>query len=190
MNQQVLLAQEAFRLFISALSYVGEVKQLPDSPQAVLPIGKYLYALTFLDQEVSYASLGLSEEQEAVLTHEFRTKKVAISVAQTVFVDLINQPSLDVSPIKQVSIGNLIDPQLSATIVVSVSQLYGDNTYILTGPGIKSQLTLGLTKALSELLVIRQELNQEYPLGIDMLVIDQSGKMLGLPRTTVIQEVN
>ena len=58
---------------------------------------------------------------------------------------------------------------------------------MLQGPGIETAENVQI--AASELWMIdRAAANQEYPLGVDMILIDRHRNMMCLPRTTMLLE--
>lgn len=92
----------------------------------------------------------------------------------------------------QVKRGTLADPHLSATVILlvtHVSEAGGDAGLVLhlRGPGIKGRRTCHVKGLLPEWLEERQSVNREFPLGIDIVLVTESGDMLALPRTTLIE---
>ncbi len=58
---------------------------------------------------------------------------------------------------------------------------------MLQGPGIETAENAQI--AASELWMIdRAEANKEYPLGVDMILIDRHRNLMCLPRTTMIHD--
>ncbi|MEC1523816.1 phosphonate C-P lyase system protein PhnH [Neobacillus niacini] len=81
--------------------------------------------------------------------------------------------------------GTLKNPHTSATIIVEVDSVTSGEALLLKGPGIHTTELIFLD--LNEnWLESRQEKNKEYPLGIDLIFIDQHHQLLSLPRTTQI----
>ena len=80
--------------------------------------------------------------------------------------------------------GTYADPQTSATLIFLCESLNGDTHVTLEGPGIDGSLTLETTLYLKNLLGIRQELETEYPLGLDFFCVTEDGELMGFPRLT------
>ena len=83
--------------------------------------------------------------------------------------------------------GTLTNPQQSATILIETDYLSNGNQLTLEGPGI--ELTENVEIAGSEFwMTERARAVEEYPLGIDIILIDQNSNIMCLPRTTNIYE--
>lgn len=184
--------QATFRKIVETMSYVGKIETLAidevaDTP---LPKGIHLLAATLLDQEVRFAGLGLTAEEATFITQEFRCQKALPKETDYYFCFLPRITSSELQACQELKIGNLIDPQFSATVFVLCDDLKnGEDSYRLRGPGIQGTKTVKLPTACAGLLEIRNQLNQEYPLGIDLLLTDEWGRLMSLPRTTQIEEV-
>lgn len=61
-------------------------------------------------------------------------------------------------------------------------------TLALSGPGIPGSRRVRVAGLSCDLLATRAGLNATFPRGIDMLCIAPTGELLGLPRTTTIEE--
>lgn len=182
--------QQVFRTLVHLNSYVGERGQL-EVLQTTEPItsGIYLLAATLLDQEVSFSTLGIDTAKESYIQQEFRSYPTTVSDADFIFV---GATALDekITELHQAKIGDLIDPQKSATIIVELESLSTEGIhYQIEGPGINDQKRIELPAQLTELLLIRKDLNREYPLGVDLILIDEQLEIMCIPRTTLIKEV-
>jgi len=89
--------------------------------------------------------------------------------------------------------GSLAYPNDSATLVILVPSLdqasQAGRQLALAGPGVPAGHTFrvgGLTPALFE---ARDEA-AEYPCGIDLILIDPTGRVAALPRSTAIQIID
>ncbi|MFV0558015.1 MAG: phosphonate C-P lyase system protein PhnH [Enterococcus sp.] len=183
--------QASFRQLVNSLSYVGEMGELP-SGKTAFPIATNLSVLatTLLDQEVTYSLVNFTQSEQEYLQTASRSSLVAVADADYVFLRLAD--SFEKAPLTNLKIGTLVDPQTSATVFIFCESLVGDKrqTYQLSGPGIQGEKTIALPREVQSFLALRNELNQEYPLGIDVFLVDDSQKLIGLPRTTQIKEVN
>lgn len=182
--------QQVFRTLVHLNSYVGERGRLSDiHTTGPIDSGVYLLAATLLDQEVSFSTLGMAATQEAYIHQEFRSYPASVSEADFIFVGktILDEEIIE---LKNAKIGDLIDPQKSATIIIELKSLSTESIhYQIEGPGINETRTIELPEQLTELLRIRKKLNQEYPLGVDLILIDEQLEILCIPRTTLIKEV-
>lgn len=184
--------QALFRKLVHGFSYAGETVILPNVAEtAGLDERLYLTAATLLDQEVSFATLGFDSLQGQRLAQEFRSRQVPTSRADFVFLKLPAADSAD--ELSRLKVGDLVDPQKSATIIAVYDEPTADDEarrFLLQGPGIPAVLEKAFSVAVAELLAIRNELNKEYPLGIDVILINEKQRAVCIPRTTVIKEVD
>ncbi len=97
------------------------------------------------------------------------------------------------------NMGSLLEPEASATVLYCVESLVEANqpealasssaglSLKLAGPGIVDSCQVqvaGLDKAELELI---QATRQNYPLGLDVFLIDKAGQCMGLPRCTQLE---
>lgn len=60
-------------------------------------------------------------------------------------------------------------------------------SFVLTGPGIETERAL-VVEAVGDWVAARNDRGHEYPLGIDLILVDGAGGVVALPRTTRITE--
>jgi alpha-D-ribose 1-methylphosphonate 5-triphosphate synthase subunit PhnH len=88
--------------------------------------------------------------------------------------------------------GSFDYPDDAATLIVqvpSLDQAEGDLTLSLEGPGVPGRRLLKLGGIDAGFFAAREQANRHYPIGIDLILIDQEGRIAGLPRTTQISIV-
>jgi alpha-D-ribose 1-methylphosphonate 5-triphosphate synthase subunit PhnH len=66
----------------------------------------------------------------------------------------------------------------------------GSSVYHLQGPGIRGEATIRVRGLEPAWMHIREALNEEFPRGIDIWLLDKNGNLIGIPRTTRIKEAN
>lgn len=76
-------------------------------------------------------------------------------------------------------------PERGATLVYAVAKGAGTGVR-LSGPGIDGELETRLPLGREELRD-RDNACSSWPLGVDILIADQSGRLLGIPRTTHVE---
>jgi alpha-D-ribose 1-methylphosphonate 5-triphosphate synthase subunit PhnH len=85
-------------------------------------------------------------------------------------------------------------PETSATLLLTVENCMaseeGSSVYLLQGPGIRGEATIRVSGLEPAWMHIREELNEEFPRGIDIWLLDTNGNIIGIPRTTRIKEAN
>ncbi|MBV8821385.1 MAG: phosphonate C-P lyase system protein PhnH, partial [Ktedonobacteraceae bacterium] len=98
------------------------------------------------------------------------------------------------------NVGTLLEPESSATAIYCVEQLVAesreqpevrdDNSghYVaLTGPGIQAECVMRVVGLAEGEVALIQATRQNYPLGIDIYLVDTMGRCVALPRTTKVR---
>jgi alpha-D-ribose 1-methylphosphonate 5-triphosphate synthase subunit PhnH len=182
--------QITFRVLLDAMARPGTVRALPVAARDA-PVNPWLAAalITLLDHEVSLAVEPFAGSDQIELFVRQRTAVARATAVRADFV-LASADALDASLPTKLRQGTLAYPNDSATLVIlvpSLDQANADGLLLaLAGPGCPSGHTFrvaGLTPALFE---ARDEV-AEYPRGIDLILIDPSGRVAALPRSTAIQ---
>ncbi|BDH60057.1 phosphonate C-P lyase system protein PhnH [Lysinibacillus sp. PLM2] len=182
--------QKAFRTILDALSFPGKINQLDEGEIDMESFNSKtaLVCETLLDSEVTFHVI----EEEQSITHILRafTGSHLTDLNKADYVIIPQETSIEriINSLSLVKIGNLANPHKSATIIFEVDSLLNGYYYELTGPGIKIKTELNCTIH-PEIIEKRREINVEYPLGIDFILIDSRGNVVGIPRTTQITEV-
>ncbi|GMA60437.1 phosphonate C-P lyase system protein PhnH [Alicyclobacillus fastidiosus] len=188
-SEQESATQELFRTLLDCMSRPGKIAKLAPS-NGVLEIDLTPYvvsvALTLLDQEVTFQIV--HDKGSSSSTLQVYTMASLAPLNQCDFVFMHGTDSVDVCGLKR---GVLAYPDESATVVCSVNQLSDSKLYqsgttklTLSGPGIKDQCQLFLDGIDEQLLSLWQRANQEYPLGIDWIFVDEMGNVCCIPRST------
>lgn len=170
--------QAHFRLLLDAMAYPGRCANLK-----TLPTDGGLVALTvlstLLDAEVSLA------DPHALLKDD-AWKMLQTNSAATDEADYIlcaGSQFINFSP----KLGSLKSPEQSATLILVVDKLgAGDLKLDLSGPGIQANQILSVTGLTAQWLALREECNVSFPLGVDLILIDDS-QIAALPRTTKVE---
>lgn len=182
--------QKAYRKVIQCYSQPGKILSLKEDCEAMpydtsLNKGVLIFALMVLDREVSYTVV--SEEKRGHYQCLSQLTYAQIDEKEGDYLFLLKDGTCqDVKEaLAKSKIGNLIDPQKSATVIIEVDTLENRANYSLSGPGIHltNEVYLPLEE---ELIALREDKNKEFPLGVDLLLIDQAFNVMALPRTTKI----
>ena len=163
------------------MSRPGKIYGLPEvSP--VAPVFQLLDAI--IDNEVRVACLGQSgQEFDAFLARHTGCCICRPEQADFVVVSGGNSNGM----ITRAQRGSLEYPHEGATFIYLIENLFPGCTVTLSGPGISAAISLGIDGlALGELALIR-ETNREYPLGVDVILLDSKGRCACIPRSTTIE---
>lgn len=171
-------AQQAnFRLVLDAMSRPGRcfsLYTLPDEGSVVLSI-----LATLLDAEVS-----LSDPHMLLRTDDWlmlQAKSSSADEADYILCDAMQLPNI--SP----KLGTLANPDQSATLILKVDKLgIGNHKLRLSGPGIKDTEYLSINGLLMNWLTKRDDWNGAFPLGVDIILVDDQS-VAALPRTTNVK---
>ena len=182
--------QKAFRKILSAAASPGEIVDLEAEARLIdleIPVGKglALVALTLLDAETTF-HVWPKEPAARTRTISHMTYSRGAEPSEADYV-LVADPSCAAAAIASAKAGTLVDPHLGATIVVQVATLSEKGGLALSGPGIESMKRLGIEPR-PDWIAAREARNVEYPLGVDLVLVDEASRLAFLPRTTTIRE--
>ncbi len=186
--------QSVYRKVLNAMAKPGVIENLKkEADQVDIETNCYentfLMMMMLLDREVSFNVVSEKSVDVSSLISQMTYAKVKpIEEADYIFVlkDACDE-QLDMV-IKKSKIGDLVDPNKSATIIAEFKCLdNGSNILNFKGPGIKNLREVrisGETKWIKE----RNIKNEEYPLGVDLIYVDEKNNVMCIPRTTSITE--
>jgi alpha-D-ribose 1-methylphosphonate 5-triphosphate synthase subunit PhnH len=191
-GDEIMLTQKTFRGLLQAMSHPGEIIQMdpiktpvPTSPEIEL---LYPALLTLLDHEVGFTVIGPEKKKGETTIAELTGAQVKDSTEADFIIIFDSESSGEITQAKR---GTLEYPDTGATVIYRVASLKtGEDArprVRLTGPGIKPEgITIhpGLPSVELDLL---KEINAEYPLGIDCLLIDPDRRLMGIPRSTRLE---
>lgn len=185
--------QSAYRKLLHAMSRPGIVTRL-DTEIAKLERtglcypGTQLMALLLLDTEVSFCVVSRQAPELARRFSQLTYAKAAnCGEADYIFVlaDALGTALEDA--VTAAKSGHLINPALAATVVIEAQKITPGQGLALRGPGILGVHQVDI-KTDGEWLDQRAQQVREYPLGIDLIFLDPSGRLVCIPRTTAIEE--
>jgi len=196
----VLQTQRCYRHLVDAMARPGTLHELgtvtgTGHDAHGLPIGIDVVAHTLLDAEATFAVHGPDPRTVTrILRERTNARPVAPSEAQFLF---LLTPDTDATRILATApIGTLTAPHLGATVIIDAQHL-GDgepgaaspyrHAVHLDGPGIPGTRTVSIDVAF-DWRTPRSERNATFPLGIDLIFIDPTARMLALPRTTRVTD--
>jgi len=164
---------------LDAMAYPGRrfaLHAVPNKEHAALSV-----LATLLDAEVTLSDpLDLLSADDWLM---LQSKSTSEDRADYVLCDASQSPKF--SP----KLGTLPDPEQSATLILMVNKIgKGVSKFKLSGPGIKNSEDLIVEGLNSEWLSKRDDWVGSFPLGIDMILVDEQ-YVTALPRTTKVEVV-
>ena len=185
---EVFDAQKHFRVLLDAMSRPGKIGRL-EGPEMDPPPGIHrasiLSAFALLNADVSFFSFGDPEGEIAQYIQENTGAQCSdMETADYVFLRGV-YPAESLFKVKK---GSLQEPEESATVLVdleriSVSGDDADIRLVLQGPGVETEKIIFLKGVHAGLFGAIAEINDEFPMGIDLFVADADQQVMGIPRS-------
>jgi alpha-D-ribose 1-methylphosphonate 5-triphosphate synthase subunit PhnH len=196
-QELVRYTQRTFRGLLDSMARPGKVNRLAAYPlgEAGAPaVDPYLLgvACTLLDSEVGFCAADDREGRlSGYLAFWTGARRVALGEADFLFLTPEDDPRL----LYEAKRGTLDYPDRGATAIVSGVGLVEPETaggaaargssgppLRLTGPGVPGEATLVAGGIGEQQVAVWREINQEYPLGIDVILVGE-GRVACLPRS-------
>lgn len=184
-------SQAIFRAVLDAMARPGRLGRLPVAdarcPVAgCAPLAALL--LTLLDHEVTFAVVpaagdhALADRLSDYLTVVTGSRPAPLDRADYV----VALGGLAPGCLERLKRGTLTYPDASATLLILVPSLTAGRGLpaALAGPGVPSETVVQLAGLTPADLVALAEVNAEFPLGVDVVLVDAAGAVVGLPRST------
>lgn len=179
---QARQSQADFREALECLARPGRIGTVGDAAFPV-PAARRAYSLllALADQEVSIAVSGADET-----VARFASLGTGARLAEpgsASYVLSIGDPG---ELLLDLGRGTPEAPEAGATVIVAVNSLAEGQAWELRGPGVAGSAHLRVSGLAISTLAARAVACSEYPLGIDLFLVDSGGRLAGLPRTTTI----
>lgn len=171
-----LFQQRGFRALMNAFAFPGRRLALPHCADAS---GPTCIAAILCDNEVT-----LADPDQLIQPVDIRRLGIGIAeTGQAGFIVADGRLPPDFNP----NTGTLSEPEQGATVILSVDSLQDrtDFPLILRGPGIDGQQPLAIRGLHGDWLSARVRWNRNFPMGVDLILVDNS-QVVALPRTTQI----
>lgn len=180
-------SQRIFRKLLAAHSFPGRIEDIR-AESAGVELGSALnpaliaLALTLLDGETSFCLLPRGAAgDEGLLSRVTGSPAVETGKARFVFVPAATAAARE--GLQGASEGTLEEPWLGATLILEAARVAAGGPVLLEGPGIATRAALAVEGLDPCWLSLRAERCREYPLGLDIILVDRSGLLAALPRT-------
>jgi alpha-D-ribose 1-methylphosphonate 5-triphosphate synthase subunit PhnH len=180
--------QRAYRKMLGAVAFPGTIVDL-SSEASRLAVSTtlnpclLLVALVLLDAEVRFHLRSRAAPLDAALVARLTGSRPG-GPGESEFV-LVARGGGAPEAIALATAGTFLDPQRGATIVIEVGRLAAAGPLRLEGPGIDGSRAITV-EADAGWIGERARRNAEYPLGVDLFLLDGGARLVGLPRTTRI----
>ena len=180
--------QRLFRKILTATSFPGRVVDLgPEAGKietgAAVNNALLGCAIALLDAEATFCAWPReAREHERLISQLTYGRSVAPEDAEFQFVLADGGSASDA--LRGAFIGTLEEPHRGATLFLEVEELRIEGPLLMEGPGIKGVTRIGVEGLDATWLAARAERCAEYPLGLDLYLVDHAGRLVGIPRTT------
>ncbi len=176
-----LLYHHVFRVFLRTIANPGIVETLPPSPLHPL----LLLLGSIYDRENTFAVVG--DEDGSPWRTRIATwtgsREAPIEVA-----DFVVYPSGQSNEtVLKVRRGSHLSPEQGVTMFFLVSRIVTHGNIRLRGPGIPTTRTISVMGMDYREFFHLQQVNQEYPLGVETVCVDHDGTIVAIPRSTRIE---
>jgi len=186
---EIFDAQAHYRLLLDSMARPGKINVMPGmeltTPRGIHAAGA-LVGFALLNSDVTfYVDGSPAEDVSLYLLVNTSARPAEAEAADYVFADGTAAAEL----LYRLKTGTLPYPENSATVIAAVEELGGETGLVLTlsGPGVDGERRLavqGLDVGLLEALVT---INAEFPLGIDLVLTDPTGKIACIPRSSRVR---
>lgn len=176
--------QKHYRELVDLFSRPGEVRiSTFDIPNFTnFPDAALATVLTLFDNEITFYT------QDQTDSGEFQTLtggQFSEELSEADYV-VVKEHELTEDVMRSLKIGTLGSPEKSATLIIEVDSIGEGHKYSLRGPGIRTVNEIEMTFD-PKWMIHRTELCSEFPLGIDMILIDRHNQLTVIPRTTITE---
>lgn len=186
---EITYTQSLFRTLLDCMSRPGKIGQIkPASCGLSFSFTDYTLgvAITLLDQEVTFHIYNDRNSSSVQLQMYTMSQQVSMEECDYFFVN--EDENFDVRRLKK---GSLEFPDESATVIYQVHKLSeerilhpGAIKLQLQGPGIRDTNILYIYGLNQQVIEPWHQCNQEFPLGLDWIFVDEEGKVCCIPRST------
>lgn len=176
---EVFDTQAVFRKILETMSNPGRTISIAEQKSKLFGNYKAFLALaaTLLDNEVTFSGCG-NQELEKDIQLITLSEKTDLSNADFIFVpDRKTLPDI----FAKAKCGTLTDPHKSVSLIIKNNESH-DYTIELYGPGINGKIKLPCSDIIYDSIILRDKCEYEYPTGIDMIFVTESGDVTCIPR--------
>lgn len=184
---EVFDTQRVFRKLLEAMSNPGRTVSVSDEKDRLF--GDFpsilAVAVTLLDNEVSFSTCGNTELKNDIMLVTLSPESDTES-ADYIFV---TDTDMLAEVFEKAKCGTLSGPHCSATIIIRDNGKKCGKVR-LYGPGINGETEISCPETFCLALELRDAQNYEYPQGVDMIFVSDSGDITAVPRLVKRRESN
>jgi alpha-D-ribose 1-methylphosphonate 5-triphosphate synthase subunit PhnH len=174
-----LASQAVFRVLLESLARPGRVFRLPAESDAVGP-GIVPLALAVIGSKVAVAG---APEWQARICRATGASPVGIDEASLVAI----YGMASTETVSRLRRGSADAPEDGAKVGLACGALSeggpGETTIELNGPGVPGLTRLGVNGVSREVFDALRAANAIFPAGVDVWLVDERGRVAGLPRS-------
>ncbi|MDR2197237.1 MAG: phosphonate C-P lyase system protein PhnH [Coriobacteriales bacterium] len=216
--EALYLTQRAFRVSMNAMARPGLVGTIPPTPRPLLanPCLETLVHMLF-DSSCGFCVAGTNgngadglagaDALASMITTLTYARRIAAHEAQFLLLAKDAPEDTATALMTALSGGTPRSPERGASVLIECASLAQDtktgdagsvsrrksaarppsHRFVVTGPGVQTHHFFRASSAFW--CTARAARGDEFPCGIDLLLIDEGGQLVGLPRTARIEEV-
>jgi len=179
-------AQQHYRLILDSMARPGKINVIPpveiDEPMDINNASA-LIAFALLNTDASfYAAEG--DEVSNFISLNTSAVNADLEDADLVFISGLHEEEF----VQQLKAGTLSYPENSATIIADVNRISkvkinASLELTLKGPGVKDAEAIYIAGLNAAILDELKTQNEEFPLGIDLILTDRDNNMICIPRS-------
>jgi alpha-D-ribose 1-methylphosphonate 5-triphosphate synthase subunit PhnH len=180
---EVFDCQEVFRKLLEAFSNPGRAVDISNNAKKLnTTLGAYLaVAATLIDNETSYCVVGNEVLSELVQQFTYGQPQ-KLEQSGFVFIQADCDTDQIGSILSSVPAGTMEEPHKSGIVFVRVDSLQASPGHTIKGPGVKGELVAPFSAYAARWMRLRRAAAHEYPCGVDLAFITDSGQIMAAPR--------
>ena len=176
--------QQVFKQLMQAMANPGKVFSIgQNSAKIHQPAGSLLaIAMTLVDSRCRFSVAGDDELAQAM--HEV-TLGVPTGVEEADYIFVPQAQDMDSARpaiLERAKKGTLAEPHKSAAIFIQLDSLEGGPEALLQGPGVDGSIAIRLPQAGQRWIEERQQMELEFPQGLELYFVTPDGELMGVPR--------
>lgn len=181
-------AQRHFRVLLDCMARPGKIRDLADISM-VLPIGISLPAaligFALLNEDTTFWMHPSLAEASSFLQRHTGSRPTSLEKADFLF----GSAGMETEWVRKASVGLAEYPETGATLIVEADQVSTEPlsetiALSLEGPGIDQEKQLHVSGIDTSFWQALREKNENYPLGVDAILVTPTGSISCLPRST------
>lgn len=179
------LEQDTFRVLVDGMARPGTVALLTEMRA---DDGSWAAALavlqSLLDHEVTFALVAGDAFPREQILRRTGSRPADVTEARFILADAAGA----LAAVQQADHGTIEYPHESGTVVIAATAVgNGPLRLRLTGPGVDGETVLALGGVGPDVFEALAERNEQFPLGIDVILAGQDGRVACVPRSTKVE---